>query len=154
MTRNVRLARLAGLFYEAAFDPGRTGAAMDGLRSVTGEAMCAFGTVSGARGMEFFHGDCAAEYHALFFDPRLANPVLPLLTDTGRTEVIRNDDLMPSDEFRRTPFFNEWLLRQQATSLAVLKAPLGGGGSMLLTLHRGGDPREAGASFGPRRSMS
>lgn len=149
MVPSASFARLSGLLYDAALDPARTEAAMTGLQGVLGEAMFVFGIVGAPGGPQLFHGDCTPEYGELFFEPRLANPLLPHLAATGRSEVLCNDDLMPPDRFRRTPFFNEWLRPQQATSLAFLKAPLADGGTALLGLQRGGRARNGGSSFAP-----
>lgn len=141
------LARLSGLFYEAAFSPERTGAAMAHLSRVLGDAWGVFG-LSGRRRTETFHGDCSADFEALFFDPRIANPLLPVLADPGLNGVLSDADLMPNTEFRRTVFYNEWLTPQHAAGFLLAKAPIGGGLSAVLAMNLCRSPggKQAGAT--------
>lgn len=127
------LARLSGLFYEAAFSPERTGAAMAYLSRALGDAWGVFG-LSGRMRTETFHGDCSADFEALFFDPRIANPLLPVLADPGLNGVLSDADLMPNTEFRRTAFYNEWLTPQHAAGFLLAKAPIGGGLSAVVAM--------------------
>lgn len=127
--------------YEAALG-GENGwnAVMAKLRTLTGSADAAFVNFDPvSRRSHIFFGGCEPGYNERFQDPQLSNPILPFLARSAPTVLFTEQSVLPKHEFRRTTFFNEWLVPQGMRSFLGLHTTAKDGSSLLIALLRGGD---------------
>ena len=132
------LALLTDAFYSAAVEDSWP-AVMRQLRSAINGSKATFGMLDRvSRPGRIFHADCDAAYAELFYDPSLANPILPFLFSGGPQEIATDEAVLPREEFRRTVFFNEWFVPQGDHSVLMCKVPVGRWGTAAIAFQRGG----------------
>lgn len=132
------IAELTDLFFAAAYDDREWTRAASKLKSVLNGSSAAVGLVDLSTAEHILlHGECDAPFDQQFMDPELQNPVLPVMMRSGVGTVVSDYGLVPGEEFRRSIFYNEWLVPQGEQGMLSVKTLSNGRLIAMIGVNRG-----------------
>lgn len=113
---------LTDLCFAAIYDDRQWPAVAAQLKSILNGSDASIGMVdTRTRSQIVIYGECEDEFSESFLSPEIDNPTLSTLLYGQVGDIISNHSLVPSEEFRRSAFYNEWLVPQGAQGVLGIK---------------------------------